>query len=95
MKKSRLATAAVAAVVVGTIGFSVPAFAASGYGAVNVTQNDSVVTIGNDALSRTFNISGKKLKPGKIDNELEGDASFTPGKDSEEFLCMHWFSHNI
>lgn len=86
MKKSRLATAAVAAVVVGTIGFSVPAFAASGYGAVNVTQNDSVVTIGNGALSRTFNISGKKLKPGKIDNELEGDASFTPGKDSEEFL---------
>lgn len=60
MKKSRLATAAVAAVVVGTIGFSVPAFAASGYGAVNVTQNDSVVTIGNGALSRTFNISGKK-----------------------------------
>ena len=54
MKKSRLATAAVAAVVVGTIGFSVPAFGASGYGAVNVTQNDSVVTIGNGALSRTF-----------------------------------------
>lgn len=39
MKKSRLATAAVAAVVVGTIGFSVPAFGASGYGAVNVESN--------------------------------------------------------
>lgn len=51
MKKSRLATAAVAAVVVGAIGFSVPAFGASGYGAVNVEKTDNVVTIGNDALS--------------------------------------------
>lgn len=66
MKKSRLATAAVAAVVVGTIGFSVPAFGASGYGAVNVEKTDNVVTIGNDALSRTFSIKDNKLKPGKI-----------------------------
>lgn len=86
MKKSRLATAAVAAVVVGTIGFSVPAFAASGYGAVGVKKTDNVVTIGNDALSRTFNIENNRLTPGKIDNGLEGNASFTPGKNSEEFL---------
>ncbi|WP_304337649.1 discoidin domain-containing protein [Collinsella tanakaei] len=85
MKKSRLATAAVAAVVVGTIGFSVPAFGASGYGAVNVEKTDSVVTIGNDALSRTFSIKGNKLKPGKIDNKLAGDVSFVPGEGSEEF----------
>lgn len=85
MKKSRLATAAVAAVVVGTIGFSVPAFGASGYGAVNVEKTDNVVTIGNDALSRTFSIKDNKLKPGKIDNKLAGEVSFTPGDKSEEF----------
>lgn len=74
MKKSRLATAAVAAVVVGTIGFSVPAFAASGYGAVSVDKNENVVTIGNNALSRTFNIKNNRLTPGKIDNKLAGKA---------------------
>lgn len=89
MKKSRLATAAVAAVVVGTIGFSVPAFGASGYGAVNVEKNDSVVTIGNDALSRTFNINGNKLKPGKIDNKLAGKGvELDPQDDSEEFVIQ-------
>lgn len=89
MKKSRLASAAVAAVVVGAIGFSVPAFAASGYGAVNVEKNDNVVTIGNDALSRTFNIENNKLKPGKIDNKLAGKGTaFDPQSGSEEFVIQ-------
>lgn len=89
MKKSRLATAAVAAVVVGTIGFSVPAFGASGYGAVNVEKTDNVVTIGNDALSRTFSIKDNKLKPGKIDNKLAGkDVELDPQGDSEEFVIQ-------
>lgn len=89
MKKSRLATAAVAAVVVGTIGFSVPAFGASGYGAVNVEKTDNVVTIGNDALSRTFSIKDNKLKPGKIDNKLAGKGTaFDPQSGSEEFVIQ-------
>ena len=89
MKKSRLATAAVAAVVVGTIGFSVPAFGASGYGAVNVEKTDNVVTIGNDALSRTFSIKDNKLKPGKIDNKLAGKGTaFNPQSGSEEFVIQ-------
>ncbi len=88
-RKSRLATAAVAAVVVGTIGFSVPAFGASGYGAVNVEKTDNVVTIGNDALSRTFSIKDNKLKPGKIDNKLAGkDVELDPQGDSEEFVIQ-------
>lgn len=56
MRKSRLASAAVAAVLVGAFGFSVPAFAA-GHGAVSVVEKDGKVTIGNDAISRTFSAS--------------------------------------
>lgn len=61
----------------------VPAFAASGYGAVNVTKDDQAqtVTIGNDAITRTFSFKGKKLKPGKIENKLDkngGGGSLLP-----------------
>lgn len=73
MRKPRAATAVVAAAMVGALGFSAPAFAAAGYGAVNVTKDDQAqtVTIGNDAITRTFSFKDKKLKPGKIENKLD------------------------
>lgn len=82
MRKPRAATAVVAAAMVGALGFSAPAFAAAGYGAVNVTKDDQAqtVTIGNDAITRTFSFKDKKLKPGKIENKLDknGGGSLLP-----------------
>lgn len=68
-----------------------PAFAASGYGAVNVTKDDQAqtVTIGNDAITRTFSFKGKKLKPGKIENKLDKNGGgVTPADGSEEFVIQ-------
>lgn len=45
MRKRRVATAAVVAAMVGVLGFSVPAFAAGGYGSVKVTKNEAEKTI--------------------------------------------------
>lgn len=73
MRKRRVATAAVVAAMVGVLGFSAPAFAAGGYGDVKVTRDDAkqTITIGNDAITRTFSWQNNKLKPGKIENKLD------------------------
>lgn len=84
MRKRRVATAAVVAAMVGVLGFSVPAFAAGGYGSVKVTKNEAekTITIGNDAITRTFSWQNNHLKPGKIENKLdkksEGGGSLLP-----------------
>ena len=84
MRKRRVATAAVVAAMVGVLGFSVPAFAAGGYGSVIVTKNEAekTITIGNEAITRTFSWQNNKLKPGKIENKLdkksEGGGSLLP-----------------
>lgn len=85
MRKSRLASAAVAAVLVGAFGFSVPAFAA-GHGAVSVVEKDGKVTIGNDAISRTFSASANgKLETEEIFNK-RANKKFDPSDKSEEFI---------
>lgn len=84
MRKRRVATAAVVAAMVGVLGFSVPAFAAGGHGDVKVTRDDAkqTITIGNDAITRTFSWQNNQLKPGKIENKLdkksEGGGSLLP-----------------
>lgn len=82
MRKRRVATAAVVAAMVGVLGFSVPAFAAGGYGSVKATKNEAekTITIGNEAITRTFSWQNNKLKPGKIENKLDknGGGSLLP-----------------
>lgn len=92
MKRCRLVTAAATAAMVGILGFSAPAFAASGYGNVEVktdTANKSI-TIGNDAFARTFSFKDGKLKTTLIDNKL-GNTKIVPGDKSEEFLIEGMF----
>lgn len=92
MKRCRLVTAAATAAMVGILGFSAPAFAASGYGNVEVntdTANKSI-TIGNDAFARTFSFKDGKLKTTLIDNKL-GKTQIVPGAKSEEFLIEGMF----
>ena len=92
MKRCRLVTAAATAAMVGILGFSAPAFAASGYGNVEVntdTANKSI-TIGNDAFARTFSFKDGKLKTTRIDNKL-GKTQIVPGDKSEEFLIEGMF----
>ena len=91
MRKRRVATAAVVAAMVGVLGFSVPAFAAGGYGSVKVTKNEAekTITIGNEAITRTFSWQSNKLKPGKIKNKLDKNGGgFTPAEGSEEFVIQ-------
>ena len=84
MKRGRFAVAAAVAMV-GALGFSAPVFAAgSGYGVVSVNQGADSITIGNNALSRTFSTAGKKLTTTEINNIL-GGSKFVPQDGSEEF----------
>ncbi|WP_159430431.1 discoidin domain-containing protein [Collinsella phocaeensis] len=84
MRRGRLAVAAAVAMV-GALGFTAPVFAAgSGYGAVSVKQDAGSVTIGNNALTRTFSTAGKKLTTTEINNVL-GGSRFVPQDGSEEF----------
>lgn len=88
VKKRKLASAAVAAAMVGALGFSMPAFAAagSGYGKVTVKPgDDKTITIGNDAFARTFSYKDGRLSTTLIDNKL-GGTQIKPGPKSEEFL---------
>lgn len=77
MRKRTLTTAAVAAALVGALGFAAPPAFAAGYGSVSASTSGDTVSIGNDAISRTFNIAGNKLKTGVIDNKL-GKTQLTP-----------------
>ena len=48
-------------------------------------MNGEQVTIGNDAITRTFSIAGEKLTTLEIDNK-RANTKLTPGADSEEFI---------
>ncbi|MBY4797304.1 discoidin domain-containing protein [Collinsella sp. AGMB00827] len=56
-----------------------------GYGSVSVSSTAESLTIGNRALSRTFRLTGGKLKTTKLVNGL-GATEIIPGADSEEFV---------
>lgn len=86
MRKRRVATAAVTAAMIGIMGFSSPVYAAAGYGAAKaeLTKGSKTVTIGNDAITRTFSFKDGKLKTEQIQNKL-GNTTITPGGGSEEF----------
>ena len=50
-------------------------------------ETDQEISIGNDQLSRTFEIVDGKLHTGTINNKLAGeDVEFTPAEGSEEFV---------
>lgn len=80
MSKRLFATAVIASSLVGGLGFSVPAIADAGNGKVVVSQKDGSITIGNNAISRTFDVKGG-LKTGKIENKL-GKTELTPAEGS-------------
>lgn len=61
-----------------------PAFAAT-YGHVDTSIKDGAITIGNDAISRTFSFKDGNLKTTLIDNKL-GHVQIVPGAGSEEFV---------
>ena len=54
-------------------------------GDVSVSQNGDVVTIGNDAISRTFSVAGKRLKTTEIHNKRANE-KLAPAEGSEEFI---------
>lgn len=87
MLKKRYLAATVFAVV-GFLGLSAPPAAlAAGYGSVVVNESGSNVTIGNDAISRTFSTEGGKLKTVEINNKL-ASTNLVPGSGSEEFVIQ-------
>ena len=78
------------AMLAGSIGSLWPAartYAEEGHGAVQVQINESgnTVTIGNDAITRTFSTADDKLRTTEIENTL-GSSTFTPQTGSEEFV---------
>ena len=58
------------------------------YGNVTVKQEGNTVTIGNDAIERTFSTKDKKLSTTEIVNKRTdgGETTFTPQDGSEEFV---------
>lgn len=79
------AACAVALTTVMTNSATVSALENSGYDNVTVKKDEEKVTIGNNAIERSFNIKDSKLTTGTIENKL-GKSKFTPAKDSEEFV---------
>ena len=56
---------------VGLLGLSAPPAAyADGYGSVGVNKQTGIITIGNNAISRTFSIADGKLTTVEINNRL-------------------------
>lgn len=54
-------------------------------GNVTVAKNGDSVTIGNDAISRTFSIADAKVKTTEINNK-RANVKLNPGEGSEEFI---------
>jgi len=93
--KKKFFSAALAAAMVVTSVFSTTSVAGAAenetavpYGKVTVEQKDNTVTIGNDAIKRTFSTADKKLSTTEIVNKRTGGegTTFTPQKGSEEFV---------
>ena len=74
---------------VGALGFSDACICCSRFrlrqGGYQVSKADQTLTIGNDAIARTFSLKDGKLKTTLIENKL-GKSSLKPGSASEEFL---------
>ena len=72
----------------GLLGLSAPpASYADGYGSVDVNKSNGNITIGNDAISRTFSIADGKLTTVEINNKL-ASTKLVPGSGSEEFVIQ-------
>lgn len=93
--KKKFFSAALAAAMVVTSVFSTTSVAGAAenetavpYGEVTVEQKDNTVTIGNDAIKRTFSTADKKLSTTEIVNKRTGgeETVFTPQEGSEEFV---------
>ena len=93
--KKKFFSAALAAAMVVTSVFSTTSVAGAAenetavpYGKVTVEQKDNTVTIGNDAIKRTFSTADKKLFTTEIANKRTGGegTTFTPQEGSEEFV---------
>lgn len=93
--KKKFFSAALAAAMVVTSVFSTTSVAGAAenetavpYGKVTVEQKDNTVTIGNDAIKRTFSTADKKLSTTEIVNKRTGGegTTFTPQEGSEEFV---------
>ena len=93
--KKKFFSAALAAAMVVTSVFSTTSVAGAAenetavpYGKVTVEQKDNTVTIGNDAIKRTFSTADKKLSTTEIVNKRTGgeETVFTPQEGSEEFV---------
>ena len=65
----------------------------NGGGNAFANVNGEQVTIGNDAITRTFSITGEKLTTLEIDNK-RANAKLTPGADSEEFIIKRTKKEN-
>ena len=94
MKKKFFSPALAAAMVVTSV-FSTTSVAGAAenetavpYGNVTVKQEGNTVTIGNDAIKRTFSTADKKLSTTEIVNKRTGgeETVFTPQEGSEEFV---------
>lgn len=87
MLKKRYFAATVLAMV-GLLGLSAPPAAyADGYGSVGVKKQTGIITIGNNAISRTFSIADGKLTTVEINNKL-ASTTLVPGSGSEEFVIQ-------
>ena len=93
--KKKFFSAALAAAMVVTSVFSTTSVAGAAenetavpYGNVTVKQEGNTVTIGNDAIKRTFSTADKKLFTTEIVNKRTGGegTTFTPQEGSEEFV---------
>lgn len=93
--KKKFFSAALAAAMVVTSVFATTSVAGAAenetavpYGKVTVEQKDNTVTIGNDAIKRTFSTADKKLFTTEIVNKRTGGegTTFTPQEGSEEFV---------
>ena len=78
--KKKFFSAALAAAMVVTSVFSTTSVAGAAenetavpYGKVTVEQKDNTVTIGNDAIKRTFSTADKKLSTTEIVNKRTGE----------------------
>lgn len=57
-----------------------PAAYANGYGSVGVNKSNSTITIGNDAISRTFSVADGRLTTVEINNKL-ASTKLVPDRD--------------
>lgn len=91
--KRKLLSSMLAAAVVVTSTFSTTSVSEAkepdaSNGKVEVTMKDNSVTIGNDAIERTFSTADSKLSTTEIVNKRTdgGETNFTPEEGSEEFI---------